>query len=202
MTHRKAAKRFGMRQSTISKKALKQHPNKPGRQQVFTDVEETTVVKFLYDVAKCGYPITMMDFKLIIKSMQGKNGRSEARFKNNMPCSDCVRSFMRRNNVSLRSATNIRIARASVTAKEIRTFFDNIKVPLEDVPATNVYNFDETNVTDDPGVNKVLVSRGTRRAERVCENSKTTFSIMFCGNAAGDLLPPTVVYKARNLYEN
>ena len=27
------------------------------------------------------------------------------------------------------------------------------------------------------------------------------YSVMFCGNAIGDFLPPMVVYKAKNLYE-
>ena len=32
--------------------------------------------------------------------------------------------------------------------------------------------------------------------------SKQPVSLMFCENAAGDYLPPMVVYKAKNIYEN
>jgi len=36
----------------------------------------------------------------------------------------------------------------------------------------------------------------------VCEHSKQSISVMFCGDAAGHFLPPMVVYKAKNVYEN
>ena len=37
--------------------------------------------------------------------------------------------------------------------------------------------------------------------EIVQEHSKTNVSLMFCGSAAGELLPPHVVFRAQNLYE-
>lgn len=65
-----------------------------------------------------------------------------------------------------------------------------------------VFNYNETNVQDGPGARKVVVPRGTKRVERVQQHSKVSVSIMVCGNAAGELLPPMVVYKAGNLYDN
>ena len=38
--------------------------------------------------------------------------------------------------------------------------------------------------------------------ENVKDHSKTSISVMWCGNAAGDCLPPMVVYKAQNIYES
>ncbi|KAJ8940498.1 hypothetical protein NQ318_004437 [Aromia moschata] len=75
-------------------------------------------------------------------------------------------------------------------------------VALQDVKSINLYNYDETNVTDDPGTKTVIVPRNTKRVERVQEHSRASISIMVCGNANGDLLPPMVVYKALNIYEN
>ncbi|KAJ8954513.1 hypothetical protein NQ318_000744 [Aromia moschata] len=49
---------------------------------------------------------------------------------------------------------------------------------------------------------KVIVPRNTKRVERVQEHSRASISIMVCGNANGDLLPPMVVYKALNINEN
>ena len=48
---------------------------------------------------------------------------------------------------------------------------------------------------------RLIVRRGTKRVENVSEYSKVSISIMACCNAAGDLMPPYVVYKAKNLYE-
>ena len=41
-----------------------------------------------------------------------------------------------------------------------------------------------------------------KRVERMQEPSKTSISVMVCGKVAKELLPPFVVYKAQNLYEN
>ena len=71
---------------------------------------------------------------------------------------------------------------------------------LGDVPATNIFNYDETNLQDDPGHNWVLARRGRKRVENVKDTSKTSISVMWCGSAAGEYLPPMVVYKAENLY--
>ena len=64
-----------------------------------------------------------------------------------------------------------------------------------------MFNFDEACIADDPGAAKVLVQRGTRRVELVKEHSKTNISIMTCGSANDELLPPMVCYKAQDLYE-
>jgi len=71
---------------------------------------------------------------------------------------------------------------------------------VADVPPSNVFNYDETNLRDDPGQKKSLFRRGVRHAEKVVNTTKQCISIMFCGSAAGTLLPPMVVYKALHLY--
>jgi len=41
-----------------------------------------------------------------------------------------------------------------------------------------------------------------RRVEMVSDHSKESFSVIFCGNAESLFLPPMVVFKAKNVYEN
>ena len=111
---------------------------------------------------------------------------------------------MKRNNVSGRFASNIKRARASVDEEVVNEFFDHLERMYDemgDLPAGNVFNYDETNLCDDPGKKWVMVRRGRRRVENVKEYSKTSISIMFCGSAAGVMIPPMVVYRALNLYE-
>ena len=39
--------------------------------------------------------------------------------------------------------------------------------------------------------------------EKASNDSKQSFSLMWCGSAAGEMMPPMVVYgKIKNLYEN
>jgi len=62
-------------------------------------------------------------------------------------------------------------------------------------------NYDETNCSDDPGQEKVVVRRGTRHAERLMDSSKASTSVMMAVSANGDVLPPYVVYKAKYVYD-
>lgn len=78
-------------------------------------------------------------------------------------------------------------------------FFANITPALLESSGDHIYNYDETNVTDDPGARKVIVPRNSKRVERVQNHSRTAISIMVCGSASGVLLPPMVVYKANNI---
>jgi hypothetical protein len=56
-------------------------------------------------------------------------------------------------------------------------------------------------LADDMGRKKCVVRRGQKYPERVMDCSKVAFSVMFAGNATGEILPPYTVYKSRHLYE-
>ena len=85
----------------------------------------------------------------------------------------------------------------------VEKFFLNYSAVADGIPPTNVFNYDETNLTDDPGAQKkFLFRKGVKYTEKVMDTTKTSISIMFCGSAAGDLLPPYVVYKGETLWTN
>ena len=83
----------------------------------------------------------------------------------------------------------------------IISYFNNLQETLEDIPPQNIINYDETNLSDDPGRKKVAIKRGTKYPERIMNSSKSSRSIMFAGTAAGELLPAYVVCKAENLWD-
>ena len=68
------------------------------------------------------------------------------------------------------------------------------------VPPTNIFNYDETNLSDDPGTKKSIFGRGVNYPETVKDSTNTSTSIMFCGSAAEQTLPAYVVYKADHLW--
>lgn len=125
-------------------------------------------------------------------------------FRDNMPGTDFAHSFLHRHNLSLslRMCQNITRRRAAVNHKTINDFFDNLEHSLKDVPPENIVNYDETNLKDDPGSEKIIVVRGCKYPERVMDSSKICISLMFAASASGVLLPPYVVYKAKNLYNS
>ncbi len=49
---------------------------------------------------------------------------------------------------------------------------------------------------DEPGAEKAFFSKDVKFCEKLQDSSKVAFSAMFCVSAAGDMLPPFVVYKS------
>lgn len=201
MSQAKASARFKISRGTLQNKLKGEHTRPPGHPTVFTPAEEQLLKNTLVTVSNWGFPFNKSDIRELIHKYLQKKGREVKEFKDNVPGHDYLEHFILRNNLSVRLAANIKRTRAAVGPNQIVEFFDNVKDTLQDVDPCLVFNYDETNVQDDPGAKKVIVPRGTKRVERVQQHSKASVSIMVCGNAAGDLLPPMVVYKAGNLYE-
>ncbi|KAJ8956463.1 hypothetical protein NQ318_010777 [Aromia moschata] len=202
MSQRAAAIKFNVPRISLPRRVGGKQTKPVGHPTVLSQAEEETIAKTLGVVAKWGFPLNRVDVRDVIKKYLDKQGKEVVVFKNNTPGPDFLDSFITRNNLSIRTASNIKRSRSSVNRDDILKFFNNAEVALQDVKSINLYNYDETNVTDDPGAKKVIVPRNTKRVERVQEHSRASISIMVCGNANGDLLPPMVVYKALNINEN
>ena len=195
-----AAKQHGVSRTTL-RRHLCGKVNKVGRPPVLTECEEAVLVDTLNQMSAWGYGFDALDFKILVRSYLNSLNRTVVQFKNNLPGTDFVRSFMKRNKIVVRRACNIKRARSSVSREDIKDFFNRLSDGAGDIPANRIFNYDETALSDDPGRKRVMVSRGTRRVEQVKEHSKVNISIMVCGSAAGDLLPPFVCYKSEHLYD-
>lgn len=81
-----------------------------------------------------------------------------------------------------RTCQNIKRARASVNASDVKGYFTNLQKTIQDAdnpPPTHIFNYDETNLSDDLGVKKCVFKRGVKYPE---------------SSAAGNTLPPYVVH--------
>lgn len=203
----KASMKYAISKGTLSHKINKKHIKSIGRSRVLSLIEEESIVKHVVAVSEWGFPFTQMDLCQLCKLYLDNSNRQVPLFKNNMPSVQWARRFLKQYkvNVSLKYCQNIKRSKAGLTEEVMQQYFDNLKETLtnEDgtmVPPENVFNYDETNLTDDPGVKKCIFKRGVKYPERICDTSKASTSIMFCGSATGKVLPPYVVYKAKHLY--
>ena len=77
---------------------------------------------------------------------------------------------MKWNNLVIRKASNIKRARASVSQQTVKDVFS--RLPPEDCfEPGNFYDYDETNLSDDPGAKKVIARRGTHGVDVVNEHT-------------------------------
>ena len=203
-TIRKASKMYNIPLGTLHKKVKlgDQVPKKHGGQTRLDSKIENLFVQTIIHMTDWRVPFDSLDIRLLVKSYCDKVKINDARFKNNMPGVDWVQSFMKRHCLTNRVADNVKHSRAVVNEETLNKYLDNLYLELKDIPPENIYNYDETNITDNPGSKSVIVRRGHgNRVEKKQEYSKQSTSLMFSGNAVGEFLPPMVVYKAKNLYQ-
>ncbi|CAK1577990.1 unnamed protein product [Parnassius mnemosyne] len=196
-----AEKQFGIPRRTIEKRAKNLHTNKPGPRYRFTEEEELQFVKVLIVASEFGCPLTQLDFRMIVFDYLKNNNKAYI-FNDNPPGDWWVKNFLIRHHdkLTVRSTQNIKKARAEKSLQDFKIYFENLKSCVEDLPATHILNYDETNVSDDPGAVKCIFRRGIKYPERTVNYSKGCISIMFSGTASGDLLAPYVVYKSENMW--
>lgn len=197
------AERFNIPQRTIYNKVKNLHQLDVGAPSALTLAEERHFVDLLIVAAEYGSPLTLLDIRIIVKNYLDSSGKTVAKFKNNMPGKDWCYIFLERHKrlLSQRTCQNIKIARALTSEEAISDYIERLTKNLKDIPQENILNYDETNLTDDPGRSKCIFKRGTKYPERVMNSTKSSISIMFAGTAAGDVFPPYVVYKAERLYD-
>lgn len=142
-------------------------------------VEERQLVDLLISCAEFGSPLTMYDMRMIIiKDILDANGVRIKRFTNNMPGVEWCVSFISRHfhRLTKRQCQNIIRSRAAKDENEIDTYFENSEKSLEGIPQESILNYDETNLSDDPGSRKCVFRRGTKYSERVLNSTKTSIS--------------------------
>ena len=128
-------------------------------------------------------------------------------FVNNFPSYEWAKTFSDRHKEkpSLRQCQNIKASRTKLSAEDVSEYFERMKETLtkpdrSEIPPSNLFNFDETNLSDNPGTKKCLFKRGVKYPERVKDSTKASISMMFCGSANGCMLPAYVVYKTEHIW--
>jgi hypothetical protein len=201
MSCRGAAKHFKVPFATLRDRVAGTTGEDIGRPTELTKEEEAIIVERVVLMGTWGFPLLRQDLCHLIKGYLDSLGR-RTRFKDNLPGPDFMIGFMNRHpQLSVRTANLIKRGRAALSQQEVKDFFDRVEKELEGVPPENIWNYDETNLTDNPGAKKALFKKGVKYAEQIRNHSKSAISIMFCGNAAGDLVAPYIVYKAQGLWK-
>ncbi|VEN60718.1 unnamed protein product [Callosobruchus maculatus] len=198
---RLASEKYGIHRNTLWLKLKGKHNKPHGQQKVFTDQEENVFVVHIITMSDFGFPVTSFDLRCIVKCYLQQCGRKINCFKQNLPGNDWVKSFLARHPIlTQRFAQNISHARAATDEETINKFFDHLEKELDGIPPGNIWNYDETNLVDDPGLKKVITRRGTKYPEKIRNASKACTSLMLCGNAMGDLVPVYVNYRSQKLW--
>nr|CAH7738146.1 unnamed protein product [Callosobruchus chinensis] len=201
MTQRQAADYFKIPRSTIKNKLKNLFPSSPGHPKVFSQEEELAFASHIDKMCEYGFPLNELDLRYIVKTYLTRQGRTVQCFCNNAPGRDWVKSFLKRHpQLTVKFSSNIKRNCAQIDEQIITDYIENLKEGVKDVSPDKIYNYDETCMSDDPGRKKVICRRGCKYPERIMNSTKSNISVMFCGNANGDSLPPYIIYKAEHLW--
>lgn len=129
-------------------------------------------------------------------------------FKDQRPGRKWFERFMRDHpELTVRKSEQFPEARAKATSDPaiLRGWFallekEMVKANIMDKPE-NIYNVDETGLITDPAAGKVLSRRSSKNVyQNTGGSGREQITVCITGNAAGQTLPPYVVYKGKHLY--
>ena len=132
-----------------------------------------------------GAPMTLLEIIMLVNNYFDKKGVTSPTFKNNFLCPDWADDFLRRRKGKLTK----RMSRAEKTSEEFDIYLNNLKTTLDKVLPQNIFNYGETNLSDNPGTKKFIFFGDTKYPEMNMNSTISAISIMFAATAAGDLLP-------------
>ena len=156
----KAQKQYDIPYGTIYNKLNGLHKKKHGGQPALSEEFEIILVRALHKLTDWKVPFDGYDIRCLVQSYFNSLDHKSKQFKDNMPGSEWVRLFIKRCNLTkqISEMTNVKAARAEATTDIIKSYFSHLEKWVI-VPPECIYNFDKTNVTDDPGAKTVICRR-------------------------------------------
>ena len=209
-TLRSTSEKYCIPVSTLSEHINNFHSKPHGHLSVLTLKEEKHIATCLIYAAECGWALNRLDLKDMVKCYCNIKDIKTPWNKNVGPGIDYIRNFEKRwrHILSKRKPVILTLAKAkSLNEDVIRKFFDLVGNVYEnnglDKCPEAIYNLDETGFNTDPSGATCFFKRGIRNSVLLNPScGKTTYTVLLCGNANGScLLPPFVVYKAKNLHD-
>ena len=179
---------------------------KVGPPTALTQDEEGLLVTAILTAQKANQPMIREDIKCMVMEFMSAIQR-KSQFKDGKPGKKWMRSFLLRHpEISLRSPEILEVNRSKQLSKEVLDrFFGEVLLPvmtkdnLLDDPK-RLWNIDESGFTGNPKAGKVLAKKGSKTISQLTPNSaKRMTSVLFCASAAGEYLPPLIVYKGKYL---
>ena len=200
---RKASKHFKIPYTTVHRWA-----NNPdlkvgaGRPTALSQEAEELIIVALERLASWGHSQDRDQLKDIVQSFVLATGISTS-FTNGRPGPDWCKAFEERweHRLKRRKPEPLARNRADALSPEVVTrFYALWKEILEKHNLMNkpqcIWNCDESGFSGDTSNTRVYTGRHMKAYRRVANNSKTSYSVLFCINVAGNYLPPFTLYKS------
>lgn len=133
---RHVARKYGIPKSTLHDKLSGKMPEqigKTGPKTVLTELEEEKVVQWITSLTKCGFPVKENEIMDTIASVVKEDGRHTP-FEDGRPGKKWCYLFLKRHpELARRTTEGISKAKAAVTEKSLRKWFQELQEYLRDL---------------------------------------------------------------------
>ncbi len=198
---RKASELYGVPKTTVYDHAtgrVKHHATS-GPERYLNIQEEEELCSFLIGASQIGYPRTRPKVLSIVQQHLDKKN-SHKIVSNGW----WQRFRQRHQNITLRTSAPLSLPRAMAID---RSSLDRYYSLLENTLKTNklldkpkhIFNCDETGMPLAPKAPKTVAEKGAKNPSCVTNSTKAQITVLACVNAAGDCIPPMVIFDRKKL---
>ena len=208
MSQYKAAKVYKIPKQTLNDRVTNKVSVtcKQGRPARLTTEEEKAIAEICATFAEWGMGLGKSQVLGIVADYLRANKKSHL-FPKGIPGNDWWRSFLKRNpSISMRKPQSLQLARArNANIETVDHWFNNILKPLIDKTGLlnhpeRIFNADETSFCLCGRPQKVVAKRGAKSPQyTVGGTGKENITVQVCVSAAGQLLPPYILYTGQRL---
>lgn len=201
---KRAAAEHGVPRTTLQDRHLGRvvHGVKPGPKSYLTCTEERELGEFVEVVGQIGYGKTRKQIKNIAESV----ARDKGVLRSNRISDGWFRRFLERQpQLCLRKGDATATVRmdAMDNNEALENYFKLLKDLLEenglmDQPG-QIYNVDESGMPFEHRPPRVLARKGQRKVRCRTSGNKSQVTVIGCVSAAGQAIPPFVIYDAKSL---
>ena len=173
----------------------------PGPRRYMNNEEEAELGTFLKTCASIGYGKTRKEVMTIAETHAKQNGL----LRKDKITQGWWRNFVsRQGDLSLRKGDNTAHVRMdAINSETMNHYFDLLEKTLKDNNLMNcpsqIYNFDESGMPLDPKAPNIVAQTGTKKVRYRSTGRKGQITIVACGNATGQVMPPTIIFEAKKV---
>ena len=178
------------------------HGDNPGPAPYLNREEERELVVFLKKSASMGYGKSRKQVMAIAEAYVKREKRA---LKAAQITQGWWRQLLKRQkDLSLRRGDNTSNTRMdAINSETISQYFKLLKETLEQNKLMNlpqqIYNVNETGVPLDPKALSIVAATGSRKVRVRSTGKKGQVTVVACGNASGQVLPPMLIFDAKKL---
>jgi DDE superfamily endonuclease/Tc5 transposase DNA-binding domain len=208
-----AARELGISRSTVCRR-LRGNPSRSAareKQQLLSEVQENTLVKWIKQLTIGGYPVTYALLREIANEIRSMNASpnfpNTKSFDHQKIGRDWVPRFIQRHpNLKAVVGRRIEISRMSgANTDAFNKWFDAVKMVVDrfDIEVENIYNMDETGFSmGTMDCTRVIVDTSVRTKWQAHPGRKEWVTIVECICADGTSILPLVIFKGVNPLSN